>query len=266
MAIHFEPVQTRRTFEEAILQIVGKIRSGQLRAGDRMPSERRIASQMEISRPTLREAIRVLVNAGVVEVRPGASGGITVVSDYVPPDLLQTRSEMRMSEVAGVLEARRMIEPRVAQLAALRATESDFAAMETTIEEQQRVAATDFIRNEDRFLQLDVQFHLCMARATRNDTIAKLMTMLLSELEIARDMAVHLPLVPDWAIDVHRRTLAAIRAGNMELIEEVMDEHLGRMESVWEQETGQALIRPIPDFLASTAARSVDATSGPNTH
>jgi len=253
----FEPVATRRTFEEAVEQIAEKIKAGDLHAGDRLPSERELAAQMRISRPTLREAIKTLSEAGVLEVRRGQAGGIFVVSELVPRDLLRSRQEIRFSEVAGVLEARRLIEPRVAQLAATHAAEDDFAAMLATIERQRELAASDdFLRHEDLFLQLDLKFHLAMARATRNSTIVGFMRQLLRALEIARDMAMHAPLVPDWTIDIHERTLAAVRSADFELIEQVMDEHLAQMEQIWERETGRGLVRPLPDFLQPVAARS----------
>ena len=53
----FNPVRTRRTFEEAAEQIADKVRAGELRVGDKLPAERDLALQMEISRPTLREAV-----------------------------------------------------------------------------------------------------------------------------------------------------------------------------------------------------------------
>src|SRR5262245_31295117 len=124
----FRPAQTRRTFEDAVEQIAEAIHAGDLQVGDRLPSERTIASQMQISRPTLREAIRVLTKAGIVEVKPGPGGGMFVRSEDIPTDVLHKGVEIRISEVANVLEARRLFEPRVAQLAALRVTEADFEA------------------------------------------------------------------------------------------------------------------------------------------
>jgi GntR family transcriptional regulator, transcriptional repressor for pyruvate dehydrogenase complex len=253
----FEPVATRRTFEEAVEQIAEKVKSGDLHVGDRLPSERDLAAQMRISRPTLREAVKVLVEAGVLEVRRGQSGGIFVASEVVPRELLHSRQEIRFSEVAGVLEARRLLEPRVAQLAAVHASDEDFAAMARAIERQREVAAgDDFLRNEDLFLGLDLKFHLAMARATRNGTIVALMRSLLRQLEIARDMAMHAPLVPDWTIEIHERTLAAVRSADFALIDEVMDEHLAELEQIWERETGRGLVRPLPDFLQPVAERS----------
>jgi DNA-binding FadR family transcriptional regulator len=253
----FEPVATRRTFEEAVDQIAEKVKSGDLHVGDRLPSERELAAQMRISRPTLREAVKVLVEAGLLEVRRGQSGGIFVAAELVPRELLRTGLEIRVSEVAGVLEARRLLEPRVAQLAAVHAGEDDFAAMAGLIERKRELAGSDdFLRNEDLFLQLDLKFHLAMARATRNSTVVSLMRSLIKRLEIARDMAVHAPLVPDWVIDIHERTLAAIRAADFDLIDAVMDEHLAQLEQIWERETGRGLVRPLPDFLQPVAERS----------
>lgn len=253
----FEPVSTRRTFEEAVDQIADKIRTGDLVPGDRLPSERHLAAQMQISRPTVREAVKMLADAGVLEVRRGQTGGIFVRSELVPRDLLRSSWEVRVSEVSGVLEARRLIEPRVAQLAAVHADEEDFAAMRSTIERKRDLAAKpDFLRHEDLFLQLDLQFHLVIARATGNSTIVALMRSLFRRLEIARDMAVHAPTVPDWVIDIHGRTLEAIRAADFEAIDAVMDEHLAQLEQIWERETGRGLVRPLPDFLQPVAERS----------
>jgi GntR family transcriptional repressor for pyruvate dehydrogenase complex len=256
-AMAFEPVATRRTFEEAVEQIAEKIKAGDLHTGDRLPSERDLAAQMRISRPTLREAIKALTEAGVLDVRRGQSGGIFVASELIPRELLRSRQEIRFGEIAGVLEARRLLEPRVAQLAAVHATEDDFAAMARTIERQRELAASDdFLSHEDLFLQLDLKFHLALARATRNATIVGLMRTMLRQLEIARDMAMHAPLVPDWTIDIHERTLAAVRAADFPLIDEVMDEHLAQLEQIWERETGRGLVRTLPDFLQPVAERS----------
>ncbi len=227
----FAPVRTRHTFEEAAEQIADKIRAGQLRAGDKLPPERDLAVQMEISRPTLREAVKVLVDAAVLEVRRGPGGGMFVSSDVVPVELIRQRSSDRRAEVEQVLEARRLIEPGVARLAAARAEEEDFAALERTIEVMREIVDAGYgPEDEDRFLQLDMQFHLAMARAAGNPTVEALMRMLFRELEIARDMAMHLPAVPEWTIDIHERTLSALRGGDPDDVAAVMDEHLAQLE------------------------------------
>jgi GntR family transcriptional regulator, transcriptional repressor for pyruvate dehydrogenase complex len=227
----FSPVRTRHTFEEAAEQIADKVRAGELRSGDKLPPERDLAVRMEISRPTLREAVKVLVEAAVLEVRRGTGGGMFVASDVVPTELIRRRSELRRAEVAHVLEARRIVEPGVAVLAASRATEEDFAALGRSVEAMREIVEGGYgPEHEDRFLQLDVQFHLAMARAAGNPTVETLMRTLFRQLEIARDMAMHLPTVPEWTIAIHDRTLEALRGGDEDDVRAVMDEHLGQLE------------------------------------
>jgi GntR family transcriptional repressor for pyruvate dehydrogenase complex len=233
----FTPVQTRRTFEEAADQIAEKVRTGELRTGDRLPGERSLATQMQISRPTLREAVKVLVDAGVLEVRRGPGGGMYVATDVVPTALVRHSASLRLAEIAAVLEARRLLEPRVAQLAAQRATEEDLEAMGRSIDAMRELVSDGWHpRHEERFLQLDVQFHLAIAHAARNPTVETLMRLLLRQLEIARDMAMHVPLVPEWTIGIHERTLAALRSGDPDEVEAVMDEHLGQLERTYKGE------------------------------
>lgn len=231
----FTPVRTRRTFEEAAEQIADKVRAGELRIGDKLPPERDLALQMEISRPTLREAVKVLVDAELLEVRRGPGGGMFVATDVVPVDLVRRVSELRLSEAEGVLEARRIIEPHVARLAHERAGEEELAPLEHTIAVMRTIVDRGYRpEDEDRFLQLDVQFHLALARAAANPTLETLLRIVFRQLEILRDMAMHVPTVPEWVIDVHERTLAAVRTGDG--IDEVMDEHLGQLEQTLRSE------------------------------
>ena len=75
-----EPVRTPRTFEAATEEILAAIARARLRSGDRLPNEGDLAQQLAISKPTLRQALRVLERSGVLAVRPGKGGGILVAS------------------------------------------------------------------------------------------------------------------------------------------------------------------------------------------
>jgi GntR family transcriptional repressor for pyruvate dehydrogenase complex len=246
----FKAVLGRRAFEEAVEQVADSIRVGDLHVGDRLPSERELSAQMGISRPTLREAIKVLVDTGLLEVKPGPGGGMYVKSELVPRGLVEERAELRVGEVFGILEARRLLEPRVAQLAGLYATEDDYDAMQRSIDLQRQHK-----NDRDRFIQLDTRFHIAIARATRNSTVISLMRHLLRRVEVARDSAIRVPHEPDRAIELHERTLAAIKTGDPELIDEAMDEHLSFLEKIWEDETGRTRVRRTPDFLVAREQR-----------
>jgi GntR family transcriptional repressor for pyruvate dehydrogenase complex len=139
----------------------------------------------------------------------------------------------------------------------MRADADDFDAMQRTIDDQRALVRQGSILRggrEDRFLALDVRFHLALARSTGNGVLVGLVRSVYRDLEIARDMAMHRETVPDWSIDIHERTLAAVRSGDLEQVDEVMDEHLAQLERTWEQETGTALIRPTPGFLVRRTA------------
>src|SRR3954464_15763667 len=238
----FEPIGPRRAFEGAVEQIAQRIRHGDLGEGDRLPSERVLAEAMRISRPTLREAVKVLAKAGVLEVHPGATGGIFVASGYVPIEMLRLQSDVRLAEVASVLEARRLLEPQVARFAARDASETDFERMQLTIEaHKQLLRSGEALEREDRFLQLDMQFHVGRAEAAVIAPVVGLMRLLLRRLEIGRDLALRHPPIPEWVVDIHERTLAALRAADDAAIAAVMDEHLGGMEGAWQHETGRRL-------------------------
>src|SRR5688572_5055242 len=98
----FRPIRPYRTFEQAISQIADGIANGTLQPGQALPGERRLAAEMDVSRRTIREAIRVLEEAGVVEVVPGPGGGTFVKSVVVPADLM-FHVELQLSELSDVL-------------------------------------------------------------------------------------------------------------------------------------------------------------------
>lgn len=246
MSASFKPVASRRSFEEALDQIVTAIRVGELRVGDRLPPERDLAAEMEVSRPTLREALKVLTDAGLVESRRGAGGGVFVRSDELTGELLTRGAELRVSQVSGVLQARRLLEPRVAQLAAITGSEEDFEAMQETIDAQ--IAALGV---RTRIIELDHRFHLVMARATKNSVVMELMTSLIRKLEIAYDMIYREDHEPSKGIALHEETLAALLSKNHDRIAIAMDNHLAFLEEVWEVESGRAPLDDPPTVLRS---------------
>src|SRR5215203_4042452 len=130
----FEPVRSRKTLDDVLHQIADVIRSGEVGEGEWLPGERALAERMQVSRPTVRAAVQSLVDAGVLEVMSGRSGGARVVSMWVPPELTVPAQRPPSSDaVFRLLEARRAVEPRLAQLAAVRGTEQHFAQMGLSI-------------------------------------------------------------------------------------------------------------------------------------
>ncbi|GAA3526043.1 FadR/GntR family transcriptional regulator [Nocardioides daeguensis] len=248
--MEIRPVTAARAFEQVVDQIANMIRLGELEVGDRMPSERELAAAVGLSRPSLREAISLLVDVGVLEVRRGSAGGIFVVSTDVPRELMRSRVAMKIDEIRGVLEARRLFEPRVAHLAAAYARAEDLERMQATIDAQKRMLEDGLDEDgQDRFHVQDGHFHMRMAAATHNSTIVALMQVLMARLDFAQESVQQQPENPAWVIDIHQRTLAAIRKANHDEIDVVMEEHIRGLEIAWERSTDNSLVRPLPSFM-----------------
>ena len=91
--VSFRPVKTKRAFEEVCDQIRAAILSGRLEAGDKLPSERELATTLDVSRATIREAFRTLEIAGVLSLRKGVNGGAVVMQGDARP-ITQTISDL----------------------------------------------------------------------------------------------------------------------------------------------------------------------------
>ena len=119
-----QPVNRRSVPEDVFEQIVAEVLSGEMQPGETLPSERRLAEVLGVSRPAVREALKRLTAAGLVEIRQGDA---TTVRDFrrhagldLLPRLLLRGGELDLSVVRSILETRLHNGPKVAQLAAQR--------------------------------------------------------------------------------------------------------------------------------------------------
>ncbi len=245
----FQPVQLVRPAEIVAYRITEAIRAGDVKVGERLPSEQNLSAQLGIARPTLREAIKLLVQAGVLNVLPGSSGGIFVISQSIPPELAGLPlPELPMEDIANVLEARRLIEPHVSRLAAAYGTPADFQAMHDAVALSAE-AGTPYrkrrISREGMELMTiaSTRFTIAVARATQNSVFVQIMEILLRRMEPVRMRA--LAELDD--ITVSTRTLAAsleaIESGDPDLIDKATFDRIGLLEAAWERATGRRLRR-----------------------
>jgi DNA-binding FadR family transcriptional regulator len=242
----FEPVHTRKAFEGVIQQITDQIQAGLLGEGDELPGERALAATMEVSRPTIRSAVSALSEAGVIEVRPGRAGGMKIKSIWIPDGLTEKASDPRQEETYALLEARRTIEPRVAQLAALRGTEEQFDKMQESIDLQ----STNF-SDRRKAVQAEFMYHRLMWQAAHNSSLEAMLQGLYKELEPVMDMAMRTHTDQETAVAIHEETLAALRRGDPDEVAEAMDSHMSYLERIAEDVFGRKRIRETPDFLSS---------------
>jgi DNA-binding FadR family transcriptional regulator len=230
-------------------QILDLIEKGQLKEGDALPGERVLASRMEVSRPTVRVAVGTLVEDGVLEVTPGPGGGIVVRSRWIPD--IDLASEVEAEEIFELLEARRVIESRVAQLAAMRGSSAQFEAMRAALDLQE-----EHLDDRSKAIQAEMHFHRLLWQAAGNRSLESTLVRLFRALATAFDMA--LRTAPDKAdaIVLNRETLDAVVSGNLDSVEEAMDRHMAYLERIVEESVGRKRIRDVPPFLMPRTAGS----------
>lgn len=233
----FRPMHDPRMHERVVDQITFAIRSGAFRVGDRLPSVEQMAQAMQVSKPTVGEAIRVLSDFGVVKSRRGVHGGVTVVSDNIPTTLLLLTKGPAKASLRELLEARRPVEMEIARLAAARALPTDLEAMEDSIARLLSEPAESWTVR----LHFDHFFHYAMGRAARSDLLAYYQHQILEGVTVlVQDYFAH-DEDPAVVADLHRRTLEAVRGGITADVDRIMDEHLAYLERVVESEDRNGL-------------------------
>jgi GntR family transcriptional repressor for pyruvate dehydrogenase complex len=205
-----------------------RILEGSLKPGDRLPAERNLALELNVSRPTLREAIQKLVSKGLLSTK---HGGGTVVTDRLRASFADPWQEMLEGHPllqSDMLEFRHMLEGEAALLAAQRATEADieridaaFAALETAYDNDDMQACID----------TDVAFHQAIAEASHNTLIGHLSASLMRVVhDHVADNLVYLHASPKQWNEIraqHRAIWEAVRAHDSQMSKRVAHEHLG---------------------------------------
>jgi GntR family transcriptional repressor for pyruvate dehydrogenase complex len=221
----FKPVARRRAFEDVIVQIEAAIAEGRLGPGDRLPPERVLATQLQVSRASVREALRVLEAFGVLSSRQGrgadAGSVVTAGEQNGLAGLLRIYTLLVKVPLSDLVDLRVAIESMTAREAAERRAGDRLA---------QLAAEMAGVEDRDRFLELDSGFHVELARASGN-ALAPLLMEALRE-TIAERMRVAFREVRDWAVTRariaadHEALAEAIGAGDVEGAERTVTEHI----------------------------------------
>jgi DNA-binding FadR family transcriptional regulator len=245
----FDPIPQGSAVRSVLDQIVDLVRTGGLPLGSMLPGERQLATAMQVSRGTIREALEILADGGVVSVTPGRAGGTRIVSVWIPEALERSRSleKIETGALYQLLEARRVIEPRVAQLAALRGADEDYRVMRESIE-LLRANQEDGLR----VVESNAIFHRRLWRASRNPELERAMQSIYRGLSSAFSFLLRedRPREVAASLQHHEETLRAIMGGHSAEIEEAMSAHLADLERCCEELRGRALYPELPGFLS----------------
>jgi GntR family transcriptional repressor for pyruvate dehydrogenase complex len=221
------PIKSTRIYEEIVRQIKTMITEGRLKSGDQLPPERDLAEKFLVSRTSVREALRALESLGLVEIRPGEG---TFVREVSVESLIQPLALVMLAQreaIGELFEARRLLEPEIAGLAAARATPDDLHEMDRILEEQAREVAA----GRTGFAQ-DARFHAAVGAAAHNRAITRMVHAIMDLLTQSREESLNTPGRPERSHDDHRRVLDAIASRNEAGARRAMLEHLVAVEAL----------------------------------
>jgi GntR family transcriptional regulator, transcriptional repressor for pyruvate dehydrogenase complex len=225
----WEPVQRLRTYEQVMAQIEERILDGRLKPGDHLPSERELSASLGVSRPSLRESLRVLEALGIVDIRRGggADGGAVLLETPGSglSTVLKLQSALGHFSTTEVVEARVALETWSCREAAYRSTEQDHAELAAILDSMDSgtISASEFNA-------LDAAFHQRIAESTGNALTAHLMGALRTTIQ--REMIQAYARLADWRETAktvrseHRAILAAIEAQDAAAAGRLVAEHI----------------------------------------
>ncbi|WP_205370023.1 FadR/GntR family transcriptional regulator [Thermoleptolyngbya sp. PKUAC-SCTB121] len=216
------PKPTVNAFEVTLERLSSAVKMGLYEPGDQLPSEREIADIMGVSRATVREAIRLMTEQGILVARRGRTGG-TFVSKHPVPETLQnlrTRLSARGTSITGILDHRLVVESGVVELAAQRATD------EQKWELQALVNAMEQADNHAEYRKLDTRFHLLIAAATQTDRLSSVVAEVHAELSDLLTAAPYSKSQCLHANDQHQLIVDAICVGRPDLARVKIQEHI----------------------------------------
>lgn len=172
----FKRIETKRKSAYAAEQIIDAIRQGRFQVGDRLPPERDVAEQMDVSRPSIREAISALQLVGVLESRVGDGTYVAKALADVDEEYRAVHLLEESESLPEAFEARRVLEEGIAGLAAEKATEGDLRDIEDALASMEQAATAEDFKIFNRANQ---DFHQALAQATHNSLLIRTLDPLL---------------------------------------------------------------------------------------
>jgi GntR family transcriptional repressor for pyruvate dehydrogenase complex len=218
----YKIVQSSRLYEQIVEQIEQSVQKGDLKPGDQLPAERELAEQFGVSRTAVREAVKALREKGLVEAYPGKGTFITNgSSNPMRQSLDRMMRSAQVDATSSLVEVREILEPEIAALAAVRATEENLNSL------REAVAVMDAAkRDPDAYIEADLDFHLELAEAAANPLILSLIDSIIGVLREQRMRIFEVDGGPDRGQYHHKKILEAMEHQDALGAREAMRAHL----------------------------------------
>jgi GntR family transcriptional regulator, transcriptional repressor for pyruvate dehydrogenase complex len=229
--------QRRRLSDQLVESLVAAIVDGVYPPGSTMPSEGELASMAKVSRLTVREAVKSLQGRGVLRVEQGRGTFVNSPSSWTVLDPIlmaaySTKDAERTALTKKLIEARRLVEVGVAELAATRRDEADLVTMGAAIKRMEAAQSTGEV---DAFVEADIDFHDAILNAAGNAFVAALFEPIRHLVYESRRHTSSFEEARGHAIKAHKRIFRAIRSGAEGSARNSMRHHLEETEADLEE-------------------------------
>ena len=215
----------RSSLADAVaVQLKQLIKSGKYKAGDKLPSEPELMQQFAVGRSSIREAVRILSNCGMIDVKQGLGTFVTFNEGLSEP----LHQRLKRADNQDLKEVRQLLELKAAEKAAMNRTAKDIARMTSILKKRKAAAEKQDI---DACIEADVLFHIAVAETSKNEILADLYKTIAVEIKLSFTL-VH----EDTALFLERQPL------HEELLQSIIDKDAKKAWKCAAEITGQTVL------------------------
>lgn len=227
-------ISRAKLFEQVAAHLERQILSGELKPGDRLPTERELQTAFGVGRPAIREALITLQRAGLIEIGNGARAKVSIPTASAVFSGMQPAVLQMLTTDEGqhhFQRARLFFECGLARHCAVYGTDADIAALREALEANRAA-----IGDRERFVATDIAFHFALARAMENPVFTSLHDAISEWLKLQRTVTLNAPDQEQVAYRAHEEIYDAIRRRDPDTAEAAMREHLLQLEGAFWRE------------------------------
>jgi GntR family transcriptional regulator, transcriptional repressor for pyruvate dehydrogenase complex len=229
----FKPLEARRAFEAVTEQIKGLVCSGQLKPGDKLPTERELATLVGTGRMVVRESLRLLEHSGFVQIKNGYKGGVFVkdVGAEVMTGSIVDLVKLGRISLEQLTETRIEIESAIIGLAAARIDDDDLEKLRKNIEHTEQLISEGKISRDG-----NVTFHLILAQAAKNPLLEIIIESIMNVVDSVVNWLKPTLSDSERILKAHKAIYDALRKKEVGSARKLMRDHLvdvGAMWSLW---------------------------------
>lgn len=236
-----EPLKKTRLYESIVNQLLSLIMDGTLKPGDKLPPERQLAEELQVSRAALREALRSMESLGYLESKVGGGTyvrSVTLDNVISPFSVMLSQDEQLIREL---LDVRILLETEIAYLAAKNITPEYAERLMGTVDRMK--AEADAGRNG---VECDNEFHDLLAEISQNSALKLIFELCYELLSKSREATMNLPGQPTKTVEDHRRIATAVIEGSSVNASKLMRQHLKKAQKNLDSASLQKAVKKSP--------------------